>query len=266
MGYLQRRELQVLVGTNRKKLQDISLAVAKVYLTQESNRERQSETVGNQNLYVTYRFQKAAKIAECLEGVIRQEQLGVTMGIPMVIMHSPIGRCGKTTLLLDTVKNGTYGQWIYIGMEDYSSFGVEDCCKTDSFWYFLKERKEQALLQHLQEVKGVVGSGTAYFDARRISAEDVRWFKDRLKDTDYRGVVFDVGNGVLESLDVLKEFDYWLIPYVEDSLAKTKMENFHRFVESMDDGRYSEKIIDFDIANTSKRQEIWDRVFGGDIV
>lgn len=269
-SYLQKRKLDVLMGTNQRQLMNVKAddCVARLFLVEESDGENmlEADKEWKKNIYVAYRFQSAKKIGQCLEGVIRQEQLVTSMGIPMVAMYSPVGRCGKTSLLLDMVDSGTYGRWIYIGMEDYSSFVAEDCLGTDEFWYYLKEKKREQLLNYIQEVKGVVGSGTSYFDLRRIDRKDIGWMREVLKDSDYRGVVFDIGSGVLQSVEFLKGFDYWLVPYVEEEIAKRKSENMKRLLECSGMEECYENMICFNIGDTKEVQTIWKKVFGGNFI
>lgn len=264
VSYLKKRKLDVLMGTNRQQLMGVGMeaSVAKVFLSQNPKGKNEQEP----KLYVTYRFQSAKKIGRCVEGVVRQEQFVTSMGVPMVAMYSPIGRCGKTSLLLDLVSSGIYGKWIYVGMEDYSSFETADCLGTDAFWYYLKERNSDRLLKHLQEVNGIVGSGTSYFDLRKIDKKDMGWFKETLKDKDYKGVVFDLGSGVLESIELLREFDYWLVPFLEEEIAKRKIENLKRYVDCSGMEDCQKNMYLFDVENKNEVQTVWKKVFGGDFM
>jgi len=257
--YLKKHSLDIIIGTDKeglKKIQPDSTAEL-LWLA-----NRQGEKLSN--MYTVYRFQGAKHIGKSLDGIVRQKMGATKYTKPMVAVYSPVGRCGKTTLALEVVRSGEYGNWLYIGMEDYSSFRDDARLKdTDRFLYHWKERNRQSVLDILEKAENVVVSGTSFFDIKEIVEEDMRWLKDVLQSQEYTGMIFDVGSGVLERFELLGVFEHIMVPYVEEERAMIKKEKFQKLLEQSNMEDVTEKVC---YINMDKRQEVRvviQKVFGG---
>lgn len=223
--FLEKRMLDILVGTDRRSLLNRhgNRDLTRLWLADEKGDYGKKED----NFHTIYRFQSTEEIAKCIAGIVKQQQKCMLGNKQMVALYSPVGRCGKTSLALDVVKNRLYGKWLYVGMEDYSSF-VDSSQKviSDEFLYYWKEHREEKLQSVLEQVEDVLVTGTSYFDVKQMETEDITWFQAVLQKTDYIGAIFDIGSGVMKSFQMLQAFDVILVPYLEEETARIKKGNF----------------------------------------
>ncbi len=260
--YKKRKTLDMLVCSDREQLMQLGdKDCAKLWLSEE---EREG-VEKREDIYVVYRFQSAREIGKCMEGVIRQEKKREGDSCPLIALYSPVGRCGKTSLAMKVVKEGTYGKWLYVGMEDYSSFSIKDSqhLLTDELLFYWKEQREEKILELLEQMGDVVVTGTSYFDLKRITREDMRWFHRVVTNSAYRGVIVDMGIGMLESLQVLEAFSAVIVPYVVNEYADRKREHFENLLAVQGMVSCKEKLQYMNMDNTEEVIEKMDRLFGG---
>lgn len=262
--YKKRKTLDVLVCTDRDKLLQLGdKNSVKLWLS-----DRRGEGVEKrENIYIVCRYQSAKEIAKCMEGVIRQERKREEDGCPLVAIYSPVGRCGKTSLARKVVKGGAYGRWLYVGMEDYSSFALQESehILTDELLFYWKERREQKLVELLEQMGDMVMTGTSYFDLKRITKEDMRWFHKIVANMDYRGIVVDMGSGVLGSLQVLEVCSAVIVPYVEEEYANRKREHFENLLLAQGLISCKDKLHYLNMVNSKEVTEKMEMLFGGEM-
>ncbi len=228
--HLLEHTMDLLIGTNRVELRAICEedAIAGLLLDDAfASVERMYDSI-----YVTKRFQKAMEIGKMAEMIIQQRNQEKSQDMICVAIYSPIARCGKTGLALDIAKSNCYGRWMYIGLEDYGSFEHADGdTKPDEAIYFWKERKTDAFLEVVAQLEGVLGTGTSLFDRKQLDEQDYRWLKEEALKEKYRGIIFDLGSGVVTSPDIFDVFDYILVPYVRGEYAMQKKHRFERMLK-----------------------------------
>lgn len=266
--YLDNGQLDILAGTDREVLKQLQRVYDNLsYLWLSDRRETDRKEMG---FYEIYRYESARAVGKMLESIVVQMRMAAGQEKPMVAIYSPIGRCGKTTLALDVVQNGDYGRWLYIGMEDYSSFseeslpeGMEIKVEADDFFYYVKERREEKLLALVKQSNGIIASGRSLFDTRQMESEDVAWLKDVLQKSDYGGVIFDMGTGILMELDILSLFDILVVPYLKGEISTIKKQGFERLLILHGMETLQEKITYINMSNqdelTDKMKEIFRR-------
>lgn len=266
--YLSGGRIDILAGTNREELKQLQQVYGNLsYLWLSDRREAGSTELG---FYEIYRYQSARAVGKKLENIVVQMRQAAGQEKPMVAIYSPVGRCGKTTLALDAAQKESYGRWLYIGMEDYSSFqrglqseGTEGYIESDDFFYYVKERQEEQLLLLVRQSNGMIASASSLFDIRQIDGEDIVWLKEVLQKSDYRGVVFDIGTGVLIDLDILSLFDCLVVPYLKGEISKIKKQNFERLLSLHGMEILQEKITYINMSNQDEIADKMEEIFKG---
>lgn len=267
-SYLKGKRLDLIASTSveeLKKLQEEYSGLTFLWLSDQ--REVKKKDISFQ---FVYRFQSAKVIGAAIENMVNQAQMSGYREKAMVAVYSPVGRCGKTTMALRVAENESYGRWLYIGMEDYSSFPLqqestdmaEDTAAADNFIYYLKEHQAEKLLALMEKSAGKIASGWSVFDRRQINTEDMAWLKNVLRDSGYHGMVCDFGTGVLQSFDFFSLFDYILVPYLKEEKALIKKNNFQSLLKLYE--LEDEKIRFIDMENKQEVTEQMDEVFRGE--
>ena len=261
-NHLNKRVLDILIGTDKGILEK---RLAKnegicMWLSEQKCDYREK----TDKLYVVYRFQSAREIGKCIERIIENEKQYAYENKSLVAIYSPVGRCGKTTMALDVVNSGMYGKWLYFGLEDYSSFEDSGDGKLDimdEILYYWKERKEDKLLQRMELSENVFVTGTSFLDGKGINAEDFKWIRILMLKSRYKGIVFDIGSGIIQDFGLFEEFDKVIVPYITDEKAMIKQRNFKKLFDSQEMEEDKKRIcfvdMDKDIAMIKKE------IFGG---
>lgn len=151
-------------------------------------------------------------------------------------VYSPLGRCGKTNFskALCLANHSS----LYVGLEDVSDFFLSDNQTKqelkeiyERFIYFLVT--ENVMLMDLlfriqnsrdfQMIKAVGGIG----ETSQLTFQNIKWFKQLLsKENSYQNVIFDLGNGAVTDVNILKCFDQIYIPVLGDQMSVSKLETF----------------------------------------
>lgn len=267
-SYLKGKRLDLIAGTSVGELKKLQAEYSGLtFLWLSDQREVKEKDISFQ---FVYRFQSAQVIGATIENMVNQAQMSGRREKAMVAVYSPVGRCGKTAMALRVAGDESYGRWLYIGMEDYSSFPFQqestdnmgDTADADNFIYYLKERQAEKLLAFVEKSAGRIASGWSVFDRKQINAEDMAWLKNALRDSGYHGTVCDIGTGVLQSFDIFFLFDYILVPYLKEEKALIKKNNFESLIKlyELDD----EKIRYINMENKQEVMEQMDEVFRGE--
>lgn len=267
-SYLKGKRLDLIAGTSEeelKKLQEEYGGLIFLWLS-----DRQDMKKKNVPFPSVYRFQSAKVIGATIENMVNRVYMSGQREKVMVAVYSPVGRCGKTTMALRVAENENYEKWLYIGMEDYSSFpaqqestdNIKNSVDSDNFIYYLKEHQAEKLLALAEKSAGRIVSGWSVFDRKQIDAEDMAWLKNVLKDSGYYGIVCDFGTGVLQSYDIFFLFDYILVPYLKEEKALIKKNNFESLLKlyELDE----EKIRFINMEDKQEVMEKMDEVFRGE--
>lgn len=234
--YLQKKYLEIMIITEKKEMEMIKEKypeVVFILLSEDLNSIENNRIEKNSDYYMIDRFQSAKEIGKTLYQIIKK--LGYVQNDlkQIVAIYSPIGRCGKTTLALEIVRDKMYGKWLYVGMEDYNSFEEqsENMIEGDIFFYYIKERKKQKILDLFEDNKEIVSSPFSFIDTKTIGKEDILFFKKILKETFFCGAIFDISSAALEEVEILNIFDIVMVPYIEDEKSKIKMEQFKKMLQ-----------------------------------
>lgn len=238
-GYMRDRKLDLLAGTDRdilKKIQQQYPEVCYAWLADEKGVRVQAEQ--GLKIYSVYRYQSAKAVGESLRDIV--EYLGLIRQTEKkyVAVYSPVGRCGKTVLARGMACGGIRGRWLYVGMEDYSSDDMDGVNEgeeneAEDFLYYVKERHKEAIERILSLMPAYIPSPFSPFDTRQINTDDMEWFLNLFsEETAYSGVVFDIGTGVMQSLDMLLLFDIIIVPYLPDKASLGKRRQFEELVKA----------------------------------
>ena len=229
-AYLEKRKLDILVGTDREQVEGVHEKypdLGMVWLTEQEEAGKSKRDSGI--FYPLYRYQSAKRIGEGIEefaGQIRKQE-----DKTMIAVYSPIGRCGKTAFALSALEQNTYGGWLYIGMEDYSSLPALENAEGGAFLYYMKERNETKVMQWIEESGGRIPSAGSPFDTKQIEEEDIEWFRGILdRCGNCKGAIFDIGTGVLKDYELFLLFDVVVVPYLTGEKELAKKERFEQLL------------------------------------
>lgn len=247
---LKEHRWDVLLSTDRAFIEGIQAEdnrVCGIWLTGQ-------EHVSVDRIYCIYRFQSGASIAEELNRILHREGLHRSGNCKVIAVYSPVGRCGKTTMLLDHVRNQAGQQWLYIGMEDYGEVDKEP---GDELLYYIKERRSERVIEKIEICDGIMASPFSPFDSKTINREDAVWLVEVLKQqTRYQGVWLDIGTGVLQQIEVLTVFDKVIVPYLSEAIALEKKEHFIELVKAYGLEEWLEQVYFLDMQDADRLSSI----------
>lgn len=264
-AYIKSHSMDLLLGTDRNGLNVFEeyKEMTKLWLTDEPK----PKNIERKGWYALCRFQGADNIAKQIKMIVTKKQCAQKKSKQLVAIYSPIGRCGKTTFALDFVKEGAYGRWLYVGMEDYSSFGETDIDRkktADEFFYYWKTHNEEQVMHYVRGEEDVIVSGNSFFDSRQVNVEDLNWLRSNLESSEYNGVLFDMGSGVLQNFRMLEGFDIILVPFMEEEYAQRKRSNFEWMFHYQEMDECKKKIRYLNMTNKNEREHQLQHIFGGD--
>lgn len=263
--HLHKESLDMLIGTDKEGLKEYEnqKKLIKIWLTECKEESKCLEEAW----FELYRYQGAENIGAYIYKILREKHSNTDISKKLVVMYSPIGRCGKTTFALDFIKEASYGRWLYIGLEDYSSFGSENLEQKqegDMFLYHWKEHNAQQVQKTLVESKQIIITGNSFFDARQLMISDFEWLRDIVQGMVFRGILFDMGSGVLQDFHMLKVFDDILVPYLEEEKALNKKEQFEKQFSYHDMEEEKKHLHYINMAARTEWKIEMQKIFGGD--
>ncbi|MCR5701182.1 MAG: hypothetical protein K6G76_03435 [Lachnospiraceae bacterium] len=243
---LEKNKLDLIVSTDKEELLSIKENYPQlncIYLSSE-----ESKRYAEGGISLVFRYQNARVICEEIRKVVESLGMLAVKNKTCVVVYSPVSRCGKTTLLLDVISG--IGGWLYVGMEDYGYLKDVDNDSADDFFYYVKERKADKVTEILQMSNGVVPSPFSFFDTRGLNRNDLEWFFEVFeKIPGYRGVVFDMGLGVMTDFSMLSAFDKVVVPYINDEISFGKKGHFEKVLRVCDMEDMLERIYFLDMKN-----------------
>lgn len=259
LDQMKRNYLDVVVATNISQLRELKkdyIESKLLWLGEDGNYQ-------DEFAYVN-RYMGAKEVAHSLKRIIGDMKKDMFFSTPAVAIYSPIGRCGKTTLAYSVTKDEKYGKWIYVGMEDYSSNPMD--LMEDDFLYFCKEQKETEMIDCMEKKNGNIVVSQSLLEIRQLSKEDIKWFLKIVERHGYRGVIFDIGSGVLKDYQMFGMFDTVLVPYLIEETSLRKLENFKQLLMMYGYEQQLERMIFLDMDNENIIRKSLDKLFlpGGD--
>lgn len=246
--YASRKKPDILAGTDMellKKLKGQQNSIYIIWLKEKEEENRIHSSQDNMGITSICRYNSAKIIGKIIGEAAAKILTSKDTKKPVVAIYSPVGRCGKTSLALNIVKNENFGKWLYIGMEDYSYLreGRMESTDLDSFLYFVKERNQEKIHFLLQGGQGIIPSAFSPFDTKQINETDIKWLIDVLQQMEMcSGILFDMGTGVLQELGWLSFFDYILVPFLSEEASMGKRRQFEKLVDAYELEEVKEKM------------------------
>lgn len=271
LEYIEKRGLDIVAGTDRKVLLHAGQkrnTLSLVWLSDDSNTGMDA---GEPSIKRVNRYQSALEIIKNIRGLARQKSQLYQEQLPIAAIYSPVGRCGKTSLALRIVRENIERSWLYIGLEDYNGMvleeGQEGGGDTGELLFFLKEHLEDRIIELLRQCRGVIPTTLSFLDSMQLNQEDILWLREIVKKQgDYRGIVFDIGTGVLRDLDIFNLFDYIFVPYLEEQTAVTKKQNFEKLLSVNDLEQVRERLQPLNMEDLQTVYEKVNMTLGGNIL
>ncbi len=244
-----RNAFDILISTNMEVFDDFSNQMETldcIYLSSSQDEKLKSD------ICAVYRFQNAREIANAIRHIIHSKKK--TMTKQYIAIYSPVGRCGKTGLAYGISKENRYGKWLYVGMEDYSSF--ETYSDTGEILYYIKERNEERIHYLLEQSEDILIVAQGALELKQMNEDDMKWFCSVLEKSAYIGFVFDVGNGLTEGFQLFTYFDWIFVPALSDEYSRIKTENFKKNLYLYSIENLEEKMIYLNMDNLSEVEAI----------
>lgn len=252
MECMKEHHMEVVVSTDEELLmglQELHQKVCYIWLT-DGKREKN-------RFHQINRYQSGVQIAKEMNQILYCDGLYLVKEHPMVAVYSPIGRCGKTQMILHYIKEQQERRWLYIGLEDYGT--VAGSGKID-WLYFVKERREEKLVELMEQSNGIIESPFSPFDAKTLQYEDMEWLLQLLKrEKGYHGTIFDIGTGILQDIHCLTLFDQVILPYLKEEISLKKKEKFEQLSVAYGLGSWLEKIHFLDMKEHTGLSKILDQ-------
>ena len=244
-------KIDILMATAPKLLEGISDRFSKgVYVWLSGEKGQRWRGKRQQKIYTIYRYQSARVIGDALRDIVEYMGLMTRTGKRNAVIYSPVGRCGKTGITMKYARESvsTSGKWLYVGMEDYGGH-IEGKDSGEDFLYYMKERNEEKIISIIASCESIIPSPFSLFDTRLVDAEDVLWFLKVFENVvEYRGVLFDIGTGVMSDFEVLTVFEHVIVPYIQDKISLNKKEQFQELIEAYDLEELKEKLSYLDMS------------------
>ena len=132
------------------------------------------------------------------------------------------------------------------------------------FLYYWKEKKEEKVLQMIEETEGFIPSGRSFLDGKSITEEDIKWIKKIPQKRKYKGILFDIGSGVLQSIYLLQTFDVVIVPYLKDTNALAKKHCFETLLEQYEMLEHLRGFLFVDMGDSGAINKVKERLLEGD--
>lgn len=231
--YMGRHPYDILLAGNPElllKIKQVKENIQIIWLREEERPSSVTREVAE--AASVSRYAGVRRIGQMVEMAANHVHQLTKQSVPVAAIYSPVGRCGKTAFAMEVADNPER-RWMYIGMEDYGIFrdGKEDA--GDAFLYYIKERNPEMLFQLVKNCQGILPSAFSPFDSKLLDFEDWKWSIETMRQlTDFWGVLFDVGTGVLQEVSWLMVFDYVIVPYLKEEQALRKKEKFEALLKA----------------------------------
>lgn len=248
---LEMKPLDLLIATDLNLLYEVKNSNEALHIIWLQEKREMSPVLHRETAAFASisRYAGAGKICRMVEKAAAHIAQTIPISVPVSAVYSPVGRCGKTSFALAVAQN-TEHRWIYIGMEDYNCLETPLPAAGDSFLYFAKERNKDRLLEIIEECEGIIPSAFSPFDSKMLESGDWEWLIETMRGyTDYSGVLFDIGTGILQEPAWLSLFDLVLVPYLKEEAALRKKENFEALIDVYGLMQLRERIWFIDMGN-----------------
>lgn len=224
---MEKKSFDLLISTDIDILNQFSKENRDTVLLIFSNEEIHSS--GVEDISHIYRFQSARDIAREINMIMQNKKVRGMRDKMWIGVYSPISRCGKTNLSCYIQEKNPHGNYLYFGMEDYCSFEIYS--DTGEALYYIKEREKDKFIKLIEESNGKIIMGQGAFENRFLEKEDFIWLKMILKESNYKGFIFDIGSGSVKDITFFYDFDYVFVPVLYEEYCNYKIQNFQKLLK-----------------------------------
>lgn len=256
--YLNANELDLVIGSEKDFLMDCnkySENIRVLYLSETAETEHAIPHI--------CRYKRASEIGNQLKNIVVNLNDQKEEKNTMVAIYSPVGRCGKTTFAKQVAEQSVGDKWMYIGIEDYGMLEEGDLTG-EEFLYFWIEKNDEKMQSIFHKCNGYIATSFSPFDKKLLDEEHWMWLLKMLEaGKEYRGVIFDIGTGILQRMEWLSKFDQVIVPFIEtDTCTNKKRLMFDKLIKDKELFTLLEKVqylaIDNQEAVKSKMEELWN--------
>lgn len=245
--------MDVFLSTDKDVIEGMKLQqqdVLVIYLT--SGKEESLED----SYASVYRFQSARTVGNAIYKLIANKKKGLKK--QYIMMYSPVGRCGKTTLAKEITRNQKYGRWLYAGMEDYSS--GDTFSDTGEVLYYIKERKADKVMTCIEQCNDFLIVAQGAYELKNLEPEDMEWLKEVFEETNYMGIIFDMGTAIAQTMDILALSDYIFVPVLKGDYSHGKIESFKRNLHLYGLEHMKEQIVYLEMEDMKKVEQMVESI------
>lgn len=249
---LDKKSFDLLISTDIEFLNGFSKKNSDTALLFFSNEEIHSSC--EEDISYIYRFQNVRDIAREITTIIQNQKSRGMKDKLWIGVYSPVSGCGKTSLSCYIQEKNPYGNYLYLGMEDYCSFEIYS--DTGEALYYIKEREKEKFIKLIEGSNGKIIMGQGAFENRLLIKEDFIWLKMILKESQYNGFIFDIGTGSVKDITFFYDFDYVFVPVLYEGYSQCKIHNFQKLLKlyELDDIEDKFIFLDMNHLEESKKQ------------
>lgn len=185
-----------------------------------------------------YKYQSGTNLKKALYYTLQDTvYLEAEQPANVILVYSPLGRCGKTSFALSLAGLSGEKPNLYLAFEELSSIKEEG--QMEEIILAIKERMDNVVskVQALSSRNGnreILSASRSFLDSRVLQYEDWEWFLDQLKKSGFfERIVVDMGNGCLTDVRMLTLFGRWYLPVLGDEISVRKMERFEELLGHM---------------------------------
>ena len=187
-----------------------------------------------------YKYQSATNMKKALYYTLKDAvYVGAEKSSHIILVYSPLGRCGKTAFALALA--GLEGEKtnLYLSFEEVSS--LEEEGHMEEIILAIKERMDNVVskVQALSVRHGnseILSASRSFLDSRVLNYEDFKWFLEQLSASGFfERIIVDMGNGCLNDFRLITLFGRWYFPVLGDETSMRKLERFEELLRHMEE-------------------------------
>lgn len=177
---------------------------------------------------------------------------GKTSMACMIGVYSPVGGCGKTELarrIAAHMEKDNVASY-YLDLELVPN---EEGQRQVDFFFDLHERemfKEKKWKEYFHTVDGVscLGASVYHSELWELCEEDVNYLVQGIQGREENAsYVFDIGFLNHSVITLLRNCDYWVLPYKEGQLASYKIRNLEQLLQFQGEAALLDKVLRFNV-------------------
>lgn len=187
-----------------------------------------------------------------VEGVNHVNSIGKTGTTCMIGIYSPAGGCGKTELARKVASHMERNKVVSYYL-DFELIPNEEVQRQVDFFFDLHEKemfKEDNWKQYFHSVDGISCLKTSMYHSElwELCEEDMNYLVQGIRGREEcANYIFDIGFLNRSTISLLRNCDYWILPYREGQLASYKIRNLEQLLQFQGETTLLDKMLRFNV-------------------